>query len=174
MAKDLEFETKFAVTPRGKTKWCKWNQPDTYGKFSVNVYFTDEDTEALNKTLTSMRDEAVKVATGSGKKVNGVADILREDSDGNMFFNFKVDASKIESGKVTIVDKFGKEDKDFNKLIGNDSIVKVKYMARGYHMPSTKQVGVSLRLMAIQVIELNEYSGSGGSDFSDESSNEEF
>ena len=170
---DLEFEVKFGVTPRGKAKWCKRDTPDDYGKFSVNLYLSDEDTEAFKTMLEDMRKAGADLVDDNGKKISGLADVYKEDADGNVFFTFKVDASKVETGKITIVDKFGKGDNDFNKKIGNDSVIKVKYMAKPYYMASTKQVGVSLRLMAIQVIELKEYSG-GGSDFSDESTSDEF
>ena len=51
--------------------------------------------------------------------------------------------------------------------VGNGSIVKVAYEPIPYMMASTKQVGVSLRLKGVQILELVEY-GNGASMFDEE------
>lgn len=156
---DMEFDAVFAVTPRGLSKWCKWDVPSDYGKFAVDLYLNNTDTEKFTEALETMRDNAYDQVVDAGKRVSGKADVFKTDDEGNVFFTFKVDAAKVEKGKITIVDKYGKVDDTFDKKIGNGSTIKVKYMAKPYYMQSTKQVGVSLRLLAIQVIDLVEYQG---------------
>jgi hypothetical protein len=53
-------------------------------------------------------------------------------------------------------------------LIGNGSRVKVAFEPFPYIMQSTKKVGVSLRLKAVQVIDLVEYGNSAASVFDEE------
>ena len=53
-------------------------------------------------------------------------------------------------------------------LVGNGSKVKVAFEPIPYVMPSTKKAGVSLRLKAVQVIDLVEYGNSATSVFDEE------
>ena len=59
---------------------------------------------------------------------------------------------------------------DWDSLVGNGSLVKVKYRIAPYYMGSTKMVGISYKFYAVQVITLEEYSGGGESGFGDETS----
>ena len=55
--------------------------------------------------------------------------------------------------------------------IGRDSVIKVNFSVRPYYLPTTKTCGLSLRPVAIQVIELHEFTGGGSAEsygFSDE------
>ena len=57
---------------------------------------------------------------------------------------------------------------DWDKLVGNGSVVKVKYRVAPYYMSSTKMVGISYSFYAVQVINLVEFS-QGDSGFGGES-----
>ncbi|MCI4435841.1 MAG: hypothetical protein JHC33_03415 [Ignisphaera sp.] len=163
-------EAVFAVTPKGTAQWCKWNEVDNYGNFAVDLYLSKKDTDELIAKFEAIRDAAEAEVTEAKKPIKGLADVFKE-KEGKRYFQFKVSGDKLaEKGadKVTVFNVYGKEDKTFNALIGNGSTIKVKYMAKAYYMNSTKQVGVSLRLMSMQLIELVEFS-SGGNDFGDES-----
>ena len=55
--------------------------------------------------------------------------------------------------------------------IGRDSVIKVNFSVRPYYLPTTKTCGLTLRPVAIQVIQLNEFTGGGTAEsygFSDE------
>jgi len=158
-------ETIFANSKKGKSMWCKYLEPDTYGNYGVDVYFNDADTQELITILEAQRDEALEEVKGAGKVIKGVADVFKE-KDGKKYFTFKVSSDK-QNGPIPIYNVYGKEDKTFKELIGNGSIIKVRYMAKPYYMASTKFVGVSLRLLMIQVIDLKEMTVGGGA-FDDE------
>jgi hypothetical protein len=67
-------------------------------------------------------------------------------------------------------DAGGNKVEEWDKLVGNGSLVKVKFQARPYYMNSTKMVGTSLKFYAMQVINLVQYSAGGDSGFGDETS----
>ena len=166
-------ETKgfIGVSPKGKAKWCKWQKPDQFGKYSVDLYIEDEEVrqEFINK-LEELKEKAKKEVVAKGKKIMLDMPVYKEDDEGNIFFNFKRDAVKKDGTeiKIPIYNVYGKEDKEFNALIGNGSIIKVKYAANPYYIPATKMLGVSLKLLAIQVIDLVEYQEGGSAGFSNE------
>lgn len=103
-----------------------------------------------------------------------------EDQDGNetgeLSFKFKLKAvGKNRKGETytrrpLVVDAKGspivKLDSDGKVLngdfkIGNGSLVRCHYVPLPYYMASTKTVGVSLQIKAVQVIKLVEFGGSG-------------
>ena len=156
---------------KGKCKWAKLLEPDDYDKFSINII---PDTESLDNhriIFDELIDKAKQEVLDAGKKVNGVADYVKEEEDGTEFLSFKLPSTNYEGNpnKIDIYNVHGKKEPDWDKLVGNGSLVKIKYMAKPYYMASTKMVGVSLRFYAVQIIDLVEYSG-GDSGFEDESS----
>jgi hypothetical protein len=161
---------------KGITKWAKILEPDQYGKYSVNMYLDDDTLEeqvnTFNKVVTSAMDEVVE----AGKKVAGKAEFLKEDDDGKKFLSFKLDETKYDGSpnKIEMYNAFGQKVDDWDKLVGNGSTVKIKYMAKPYYMASTKMVGVSLKFYAMQVIDLVEYSGGGDAGFGDETGDAPF
>ena len=103
-----------------------------------------------------------------------------EDQDGNetgeLSFKFKLKAvGKNRKGETytrrpLVVDakgnpivKLDSEGKVLNGdfKIGNNSVVRCHYVPMPYYMASTRTVGVSLQLKAVQVINLVEFGGSG-------------
>jgi len=57
---------------------------------------------------------------------------------------------------------------DGSTLIGNGSVVKIAVEPFAYMMPATKTVGVTLRLKAVQVIDIVEYGNNAASIFEEE------
>ena len=154
---------------KGTAKWTKVLEVDDYGKYSINLYPEQEQLDKLLSELNIIQDAAKEEAESKGKKVVLVADILKEDNEGKSFLQFSLPELKGDGtpNKVDIYDVYGKKQEGWDKLIGNGSLVKVKYMFKPYYMASTKTVGLSKRFFALQIIDLVEYGG-GDSGFGDE------
>jgi hypothetical protein len=157
---------------KGKAKWAKVLEPDDYGKFSVNLYPDQEDLEKYAEMFESISEAAKIEVEDKNKKVSGLADIVKEDDEGNYFFSFKLPAEGYNgtANKIDMYDAGGNKVEEWDKLVGNGSLVKVKFQARPYYMNSTKMVGTSLKFYAMQVINLVQYSAGGDSGFGDETS----
>ncbi len=156
---------------KGTAKWAKVLKIDDYGKFSIDVYPSDEALEEHIELFEKIRGDAYAEVEAAGKKIAGAADVFREDDEGKKYFQFKLPELnwKKELNKIDMFNDSGTKQEDWDKLVGNGSIVKVKYMAKPYYMNSTKMVGVSYRFYACQVIKLVEYSGKVETGFGDES-----
>ena len=94
------------------------------------------------------------------------------DPTGNIEFKLKLkakvqarDGSTYEQKPIVVDAKRTPIDAGTN--VGNGSVIKAAYEPIPYMMASTKQVGVSLRLKGVQVLELVEY-GNGSSMFDEE------
>jgi hypothetical protein len=95
------------------------------------------------------------------------------DDTGNVEFKFKLkakvrkrDGTTYEQQPAVVDSKRVPLTKE--TLIGNGSKVKIAFEPVSYVMPSTKKAGVSLRLKAVQVIDLVEYGNSATSVFDEE------
>lgn len=157
---------------KGTAKWAKVLEPDDYGKFSVNVYPDQDDLAKYTEMFESIAESAKEEVEGKEKKVSGIADVIKEDDEGNQFFSFKLPAEGYNgtANKIDMYDAGGTKVEDWDKLVGNGSLVKIKFQARPYYMNSTKMVGTSLKFYAMQVINLVQYSAGGDSGFGDETS----
>jgi len=155
---------------KGTTKWAKVLEVDDYGKYSVNLY--GDDIVELQEELEALRDEAAKEIDELGKKYT-LADVLKTEDDGEQFISFKLAPQDFEGKdqKITMIDVGGNVVDDWDKLVGNGSKVKIKYRFSPYYMPSTKLLGISYRIYAMQVIDLVEFS-KGDSGFGDETSSD--
>jgi hypothetical protein len=144
---------------KGTCKWAHILDTDLYGKYSIDLY--GEEVEEHIPEFEEMRDAAYDAVIAEGKKVAGKADVYKVNDDtGEKYIHFKLDEVnfKGEPNKIKIYDVTGKEvTDDWDKLIGNGSLVKIKYKVSPYYMASTKMVGVSYKFYAIQVIKLEEY-----------------
>ena len=152
---------------KGTVKWAKVLEVGQFGKYTVDVY--GEAVEALVEQMEELRGEAAKEVDVAGKPYD-VADVIKTDDEGKKFIQFgmKPENYKGDIQSPTIYDKHGNEDAEWDKLVGNGSTIKVRYMAKPYYMNSTKMVGISYSFFAVQVIDLVEYSGGGESGFGDE------
>ena len=157
---------------KGEAVWAHVLGINQFGNYSIDV--KGDAVVELEEELLELRDSAYDAVIKADPKKKPIkVDVLKQDDDGNKFIQFKLPELnwKGEENKVKIYDASGKEvTDDWDELIGNGSIVKVKYMAKPYYMSSTKAVGISYRFYAVQIIKLEEYSGGGDSGFGDETS----
>lgn len=147
---------------KGEAKWAKIIEPDQYDNYAVDIY---GDYSHVVEEAEAMAEKARELVEASGKKVNGVADVVKENAEGGTYVQFKRKGSKADGSPNTppkVYNAAGSHVEGWDKLVGNGSKVGVAYYLAPYYMASTKMVGVSMKFYAIQIIELNEYSGGGG------------
>lgn len=170
---------------KGKAMWAKVFTPDTKfdqnGVYSVNVLVPETEAaeicEYLDGIVEQRYQEEVKA---NPKKKNSLStrpaydDAYDQNGNptGDVEFKFKLKAKgqrrdgSIYIQKPVVVD--AKRTPIDDTLVGNGSVVKVAFDPVPYVMASTKQVGVSLRLKGLQVIDLVEYSSGGSAIFDEE------
>lgn len=171
------------TTPKGIAQYPRLNKPsdrfDPAGLFSVNLIVPREQAQELMDKLDKMVEEqyqkTVETLTKNGKagdvkKINKLEPYEFEfdeegNETGNVIFKFKM--------KYKVKSKDGKEYKfvpklfdsknrevDPNKvLVYGGSTIQVGFSPNPYYMPATRQLGVSLRLKAVRIINLIESSG---------------
>ena len=171
----------------GTAQWAKVFEPDTkfnpLGDFTINLQMPVAEAAVMSEKLEGIVQVAFKEAIEKDPRLKNtlstqevcqpVYDRDTGDDTGNVEFKFKLKAkvqkrdgtyyeqqpAVLDSKKVPI----GKD-----TLIGNGSKVKVAFEPIPYVMSSTKKVGVSLRMKAVQVIDLVEYGNSATSVFDEE------
>lgn len=160
------------VTPLGVAQYPWLVEPDTKfnpdGDYKVNMLFGDSKNadlqymlEDLNNTLDEFYQSLIKDPKYSkyASKIHK-ADIYEEDADGNIVMKFKQRAViKSIKGtyevKIPLFDSKGKPLSDIK--LGGGSKIKLCFSVSPYFVPSTKMCGLSLRPVAVQVIELKEW-----------------
>jgi len=174
------------IVIKGKANWAKVFEPDTRfvpeGEYSVQVIVPETEAQDLCEQLDGMAQAKLEETVKEQPKLKTVLSTrhsYEEDTDelgnptGSLVFKAKMKARiKSRNGQVyeqkpAVVDA-KRTPMDGNQLIGNGSVVKVAVEPVPYMMPSTKQVGVSLRLKAMQVIEMVEYGNNTNSIFDEE------
>lgn len=170
---------------KGKSLWTKVFEPDTRfvpeGEYSTQIVVPEAEAadvcEQLEALAKAKFDEAVK-DNPKLKNVLSMRPVSEPEYDdngnetGNVVFKTKLKARiKSRSGEtysqsVSVVDA-KKTPMDGSQMVGNGSTIKVAVEPVPYVMQSTKQVGVSLRLKALQVLSLVEY-GAPSTDIFDE------
>ena len=179
MAKNLQIA-------KGKALWAKVFEPDTKfdpnGIYSIDLIIPETEAQELCEYLDGVVqqrfDEEVK-AYPKKKASLSTKPPYEPDYDedgnetGNLKFRFKLKAKgQTRDGreyeqKPAVVDAKRKPMTD-EVAVGNGSVVKVAYEPIPYVMASTKQVGVSLRMKAVQIIDLVEFGGGAASIFDEE------
>ena len=166
------------VTPIGTANYPWLNTPDTKfnpeGVYKVTMVFEkspelDFMLKDLGKTLEEFYQETINNPKNAKVK-NKItkADLYEEDDDGNYIIKFKQNAV-IKSLKgtfnahIAIFDSKGKPCQDAK--IGGGSRIKVCFTAAPYYVPSTKVCGLTLRPVAVQVIELKDIGGASAESF---------
>lgn len=163
------------TTPKGYAQYPYLLEPDTKfnpeGDYKVNLAM--DDNEATKKLITKLdqildnfyeENEDVANAQAKGRKVMK-ADIFEYDSEGRVVLKFKQKAviTKKDGSKFEVkIPQFDAKGKPMKANIGRDSVIKVNFSIKPYYMPTNKTVGLSLRPVAVQVIDLKEFT-SGGS-----------
>jgi hypothetical protein len=151
---------------RGEGYWVNIKDPDDYGNWNVNLYGNEVD--ELKEELEAYLEDAVEFAKGEGKDVQTVADIYKTDKEGRKFIKFKKPQYDEDTPGPKVFNVTGEEVTDsWNAPIGGGSKLRVKALIKPYYMPTTKTVGLSFKLLAVQIIENKEFAG--GSGFGDES-----
>lgn len=182
-------------TPRGKVQWAKVVTPDTKfdpkGVYTIEMNLPVDDPacqemcELLDKTIQEAVDKELENRPERFKSLPGGSPLTAPaytEVDGNIKFKFKLKAAiTTKSGETytqrpIVVDSKGQsvlrvvDGKVMNNnfSIGNGSVCAVHYQPIPYFVASTKQVGVSLRLKAVQIFKLEKFGG--GFDFEEEDS----
>ena len=151
-------DSKWAYV-KGTAKWAHIISPNQFDKYSIDLY--GDGVVELGEELENLLEEACQAVEEVGKKISGKADIYRVDEEtGEEYIQFGMNAEY--DGKpnhITLYDVYGKKIENFDKLIGNGSIVKIKVQFKPYYMATTKMVGLSRKFYALQIIDLKEYGG---------------
>ena len=171
----------------GTAMWAKVFEPDTKfnpdGDFTINIQMSQAEAapmcEQLEEIVQAKFNEAIKEdprlknTLTTQPVCQPVYDRDTGNDTGNVEFKFKLkakvrkrDGSTYEQAPAVFDAKVKPMSKDV--MIGNGSKVKVAFEPIPYVMPSTKKAGVSLRLKAVQVIDLIEYGNSASSVFDEE------
>ena len=163
---------------KGKSLWAKVFEPDTRfvddGEYSTSVIVPEAEAAEVCEQLESLIDdeynkvvkEKPQLKATLSKRPVTEPDYDQDGNDtGNVVFKTKLKAKirgkngQVYSQKVNVVDA-KRNPMSGDQLVGNGSLVKVAVEPVTYVMQSTKQVGVSLRLKAMQVIDLVEHGSS--------------
>lgn len=167
------------VTPKGLAEYPHIEEPDTKfddnGVYHVNLILNKEESasiiDKMNEILQDFiaNDIKLKEAKARGKQYV-LQDFYEELNEDEIRLKFKQKASYIRKSdgkevqvKIPVFDSKGTPVKDVN--IGSNSTLRVCFTANPYYMPATKSVGLSLRLVAVKLIELVERGNGGASGY---------
>lgn len=159
------------VTKAGEAFYAHLREPEVYeGKelgYSIQLKLSKEDTDELMAKLEAELEKAKsEMKLKAGRKWSKEPFMgFKTDKDGDTVFKFKASTTiHTRAGEelprtIAVFDAAGKPIKGDN--IGNGSIVKVAATIIPFHVSNAVN-GLSLRLNAVQVLNLVEY-GQGGS-----------
>lgn len=165
------------TTPKGYAQYPYLLEPDTKfnpeGDFKVNLAM--DDNEATRNLITKLEqildvfyeeNEDVAKSQSKGRKVLK-ADLYEKDEEGRIMLKFKQKAviTKKDGSKFEVkIPQFDSKGKPMKANIGRDSVIKINFSIKPYYMPTTKTVGLSLRPVAVQVIDLKEFANGGSAE----------
>jgi hypothetical protein len=171
---------------KGNALWAKVFEPDTRyvpeGEYSIQVSIPETQAAEVCEQLENMAQAKLSEVVKEQPKLKAVLSTRTPfdlDTDeagnptGNILFKTKMKArvksrdGRVYEQKPAVVDA-KRTPMDGSQLIGNGSLVKVAVEPVPYMMQSTKQVGVTLRLKAVQIINLVEYGKTATSIFEEE------
>lgn len=178
-------------TPVGKAMWAHLTVPDTKfnpeGEYKVKLVLDAKKAEGLLKELDALTESNYEAACKENPKkkakINNVEAYQPEVDDdgnetGNVELSFKLKASgttrtgQAFTQKPALVDAKGKAISNRDFKIGNGSEIAVAFEPVPYFMQSTNNASVSLRLKAVQIVNLLDYAD--GSAFGFETFDEGF
>ena len=160
---------------QGTALWAKVMEPDTKfvpeGQYTIKVVMPVTEAAELCEQLDSYATQKLAEVVKEQPKLKAVlsttpAYTTEYDEDGNdtgnVMFNCKLKAVQVlRDGTKRVQKPFVCDSKvkpiNPDTLIGNGSKVIVKVQPNPYMMPATKTVGVSLKMLGVQVIDLVEY-----------------
>ena len=162
------------VSPKGLASYPYLTKPDTKfnpdGEYKVSLIVAGDDASKAIDFLTEKHNASVAQAKkeNAGKRVKEGELPFIENDDGTVTFKFKMKAKVTPKKgdpfeqKPALFDAKGKPLTGEPK-IGGGSAIKVSYEVVPYYT-AIAGAGVSLRLKAVQIIELKEYSGGGNAE----------
>ena len=179
--------SKNIMVLEGTALWAKVFEPDTkfnpLGDYAINLHLPEAKAVEMSEKLDALvqakfataikEDPRLKNTLSTHPVSQPVYDRETGDDTGNVEFRFKLKA-KVQKRDGTYYEQrpavldAKKTPIDSSTLIGNGSRVKVAFEPIPYVMQSTKRVGVSLRLKAVQVLDLVEYGSAATSVFDEE------
>ena len=170
----------------GSALWAKVQEPDTKfdpdGTYSISVLVPETEAQEMCEYLDDIVDKAYAEEIKNSPKKKAALYTRKGydynyDQEGNQtdLIEFKIKLkAKVNrqdgtsfSQKPIVVDA-KRQPLNPDIAVGNGSDVKVAFEPRPYVMNSTKQVGVSLRMKGVQVINLVEYGNSVSTMFDEE------
>lgn len=170
----------------GSALWAKVQEPDTKfdpdGTYSISVLVPETEAQEMCEYLDDIVNKAYAEEIKNSPKKKAALSTRKGydynyDQEGNQtdLIEFKIKLkAKVNrqdgtsfSQKPIVVDA-KRQPLNPDIAVGNGSDVKVAFEPRPYVMNSTKQVGVSLRMKGVQVINLVEYGNSVSSMFDEE------
>ena len=165
--------SKVITTPKGKAVWPRIDTPDTKfdddGVYSCKLHVSEGDFKAFEATVKPHIDAAYAAECsrqGKDKIRMAASSPLRINDDGDYEIYAKQKAKVHTKSKgtlefsITAVDSQGK--KITMPKIGSGSTLKMAVEVNTWFVPS-QGFGYTLRLRAVQVLELIEYGNGGGS-----------
>ena len=174
------------TTPAGKARWASLKTPkgfqgDEKEHYLCDILLTEEEAQPIIDTITGIQEKLIDMCGKEDRNVRRShfnpfkthADDERVP-EGFVQFKSKKRHFPAKSGKPasrpvdTYVDgkKIDWDAVDYDS-IGNDSIIRLGLVATPYYV-STLGLGVTLKLQAVKVIELQKFLGSESSGFDDE------
>ena len=170
----------------GSALWAKVQEPDTKfdpdGTYSISVLVPETEAQEMCEYLDDIVEKAYAEEIKNSPKKKAALSTRKGydynyDQEGNQtdLIEFKIKLkAKVNrqdgtsfSQKPIVVDA-KRQPLNPDIAVGNGSDVKVAFEPRPYVMNSTKQVGVSLRMKGVQVINLVEYGNSVSTMFDEE------
>ena len=162
------------VSPKGTASYPYLTKPDTKfnpdGEYKVSLIVASDAASKVIDFLTEQHNAAVAKAKkeSAGKRVKEGDLPFIENDDGTVTFKFKLKAKVTPKNgapfeqKPVLFDAKGKPLVGELK-VGGGSTIKVSYEVVPYYT-AIAGAGISLRLKAVQIIELKEYSGGSTAD----------
>ena len=162
---------KVMTTPKGKAVWPRLKEPDTKfdaeGMYSVKLHVSEEDFKAFEATLQPKLDAAYKAECdrlGKSQLRMSSTSPLRITDEGEYEIYAKQKAKVETRSKKTLEFSIGAVDSQGKKIempnVGSGSILKLAVEPSTWFVPS-QGFGYSLRLKAVQIIDLCEFGESG-------------
>jgi hypothetical protein len=152
------------VTPKGTLVYPHLNRADQKfdkdGVWRASLRLVKKDAEPLMNQITKEIEDNAANETKKRNKTIKIANVpFSEDEDGNIVFNFKLKASGIRqngekwSQRPVLYDSKGNIFDPQNNIIWGGTEAKVAFQTIPYFVGAVG-AGVSLRLKAVQIIEL--------------------
>lgn len=171
---------KMLTSPKGRAVWPKLNEPDTRfepdGVYKVSLVVPAAEAKAMIAELTKEYEAYYAAEVKEAKKKFKKADLpwteaLNDagEETGDIEFSFKM-AAKYTTKDGSVVEQrpvlFDAKTRPMTDRIGGGSLIRVGFTTHLWNVAATG-VGLTLRMKAVQVLELKQWSPSArkASDF---------